>query len=270
MLAVRAAAVRVMAKLSGLPHTVLFNSRTSARQHEQAGYRPRRLRVIPNGFDLELFRPGEHFRESLRAELGLAPDAELVGLVARCHPVKDHASFLEAAARLVAAGSGAHFLLAGQETDGRQVAARVEELGLGGRVHALGERHDVARLTAALDVATCCSLAESFPNSVGEAMACAVPCVVTDVGDAAWMVGASGLVAPVRAPAALATAWRTLLALTPEARRRLGVQARERVKTEFSMNQVAKQYEDLYREVVYGGESGREDRRGVRAGVELV
>ena len=84
----------------------------------------------------------------------------------------------------------------------------------------------------ALDIATLCSISEGFPNAVGEAMACAKPCVVTDVGDCSYLVGDTGLVVPSRDPEALAAAWSKLL--EPELRRVLSSAVRARLVENFS------------------------------------
>ncbi len=244
--------LRRMAAFSHWPEAVVFNSRTSARQHEAIGYDRRRTRVVPNGFDLEIFSPDGEARRSLRAELRVSDETPLIGIVARYHPVKDHENFLDAARRLAAAGSQAHFLMAGRGTDGPEMTARIGALGLGGRVHALGERQDVPRITAALDIATCCSVSEAFPNMVGEAMSCGVPCVVTDVGDAAWMIDRMGRVIRPRDPHALCEAWQSLLAVSGGERQRIGEAARGRVRAMFSLPEIAQRYEDLWTDVLEG------------------
>jgi glycosyltransferase involved in cell wall biosynthesis len=228
---------------------IVYNSRVSARQHQAVGFDSAAARVIPNGFDVEQFRPDESARRELRVELGLAPHALLIGLIARYHPMKDHLSFLRAAARLAVPGGEVNFVLAGRGVDGenRALMDAVRELQLQDRVFLLGERDDVARLTAALDIATSASSwGEGFANAVGEAMSCAVPCVVTDVGDSAWIVGDTGKVVRVRDHAALAGAWHSLIESGAAARQALGQHARQRVIENFSLGAIVKQYEGLY------------------------
>ena len=121
---------------------------------------------------------------------------------------------------------------------------------MSGNVFLLGERRDVHRITAALDIATCSSIAEGFPNVIGEAMSCGVPCVVTDVGDSAWLVGDSGMVVPPRNHKALCEAWLKLIELGSEKRRVLGEKARKRIEEHFSIQMIVKKYEQLYEEQV--------------------
>jgi len=115
-------------------------------------------------------------------------------------------------------------------------------------VHLLGERRDISDFTAGLDIASS-SYGEGFPNSVGEAMSCGVPCVVTDVGESAWIVGETGKVVPPRDSKALANAWLELITMGAERRKQLDEAARKRVMDNFSIMAITRQYEQLYDEV---------------------
>ncbi|HYE74577.1 MAG TPA: glycosyltransferase, partial [Blastocatellia bacterium] len=126
----------------------------------------------------------------------------------------------------------------------------VAQAGIQHRCRLLGIREDMPRLTAALDIATSSSsYGEGFPNVLGEAMACEVPCVVTDVGDSALIVGPVGRVVTPQTPQALATAWQDLLEMDVNARRNLG-QALRRRAAEFGLSKVVSKYEGLYKEVL--------------------
>jgi glycosyltransferase involved in cell wall biosynthesis len=185
----------------------------------------------------------------VRAELGLAAHAPLIGLVARFDPQKDHQGFLQAARRLHAHRPDVRFVLAGPGVDqcNGTLARTIAEAGLVNAVHLLGPRSDVPRLMAAFDVASLSSRwGEAFPNVVAEAMACGIPCVVTDVGDAAEIVGDTGLVVPPCDPQALAGGWERMLALPAEQRRDLGEQARARIAARYDLRQVTQRYETFY------------------------
>src|SRR5205085_6546417 len=130
------------------------------------------------------------------------------------------------------------FLLCGEGTEA--VAGAIAEAGLRDRFLLLGRRDDVPRIMNALDIATLCSAAgEAFPLVVGEAMACGVPCVVTDLGDCSHVVGETGRVVPPQDPEALVRAWEELVVLAPEDRRRLGLAARQRIERLFSLRKIA-------------------------------
>lgn len=244
--------IRLCGRLSARPAKIIYVSEASRRQHEAMGYRPENALVIPNGFDTTHFAPSTEARAAVRAELGVHEDHLLIGLIGRFHPMKDHINFLRAASLLSADYHAARFLLVGREVDADNPVLRrlVVRWGLEGRTHLLGERNDISRLIAASDI---CSLSssygESFPLVVGEAMACGVPCVVTDVGDAAKLVGPTGLVVPPRDSEALAEAWRELIRLGSAGRAQLGEAARERVRENFHLASVTAQYEALFTSV---------------------
>lgn len=243
--------VRLLAKLSRWPDAIVVNSTSGRVFHESLGYRPRRWVMIPNGFDLQTFRPDRTAYARLRTELDLAPNTPLVGLVARADPIKDHPTFLLAAAQLRSARPDVHFVLAGGGVDkgNRALAEHIAALRLDGAVHLLGERKDVAAVTAALDLATCSSLSEGFPNVVGEALACGVPVVSTDVGDAAMILGDAGAIVPPSDAVALAAAWGRLLSLPLEQRSALGARGRESIGARFDLHAVAARYVAFYREL---------------------
>jgi glycosyltransferase involved in cell wall biosynthesis len=243
---------RICARLSGyLPACIVCCSEAVRRVHGAFGYEMGRMVVLPNGFDLDAYRPDPAARFSVRQELGLSEATPLIGLVARFHPQKDHRNFMQAAARLHARLPNVHFLLCGSGVtlENPELAQWVEEAGIRANVHLLGGRQDVPRLSAALDIASSSSSGEGFPNVLGEAMACGVPCVVTDVGDSAQIVGETGRVVPPHDSQALADAWHDLLTAGAEYRCELGLAARHRVQECFSMPQITRQYEQLYKEI---------------------
>jgi glycosyltransferase involved in cell wall biosynthesis len=245
-----AALIRLGGPLSGQPASIIYNTRVGAQQHEAFGYCGTNRIVIPTGFDCLQFRPDAEARRQVRAELGLPENAVVVGLIARYHPMKDHAGFLKAAGLVAQSHPEVRFLLAGiritpSEPDFQNL---LREHKLEDRVLLLGERKDMPRIAASLDIACSASAwGEGFSNAVGEAMACGVPCVVTDVGDSAYLVADTGLAVPPRQPEAFAKALSQLVAGGPSYRRQLGQAARQRIEREFSLASVAGSYEELYR-----------------------
>jgi glycosyltransferase involved in cell wall biosynthesis len=241
--------IRQGARLSSGPAAIIYNSQTSASQHEELGYRAEKRVIIPNGFDCQVLRPDEAARKAVRAELGITDDTVLVGLVARYHPMKDHVGFLKAAALVVQSHPQTRFVLVGAGVSSTQpeLAEGIQQNELGDRVILLRERSDIPRLNNAFDIGCSASAwGEGFSNSIGEAMACGVPCAVTNVGDSAYIVADTGFVAPPRASEALAEAIGRLIEIGQPRRQQIGAKARKRIETEFSLSAIVEKYESLY------------------------
>jgi glycosyltransferase involved in cell wall biosynthesis len=231
-----------------LPERIVCCSEASREAHARFGYSEQKMQVIPNGFDLRRFHPDAEARLGLRQELEIPADALLIGMAARFHIQKGHRNFITAAASLHARLPDVHFVLCGKDVDesNSELTAWIKAAGLSTVCHLLGSREDMPRFFAALDVATSSSLSEAFPMAVGEAMACGTPCVVTDVGDSASIVGDTGKVAPASDPEALAAAWQEMLASGPAARQQMGQSARNRVEQRFNIGSIVERYQELY------------------------
>ena len=235
-----------------IPRMILCCSRRAKDVHVSAGYDKRKLVVISNGFDTTRFCPNADARVSVRSELGLSENAPLVGLIARFDPQKNHGGFFETSAKISLTRPDVHFLLAGTGVDDCNPALRrmIQQSGVVGNTHLLGRREDIPRLMAALDVLVSCSFGEAFPNVLGEAMACGVPCVVTDVGDSAEIVGETGRVVVSGDMAGLARNVIEILELPEKERQVLRVRARERVLVRYDIGNVVRQYEEFYKNLV--------------------
>ena len=235
-----------------IPVQILTCSVRAKGIHAAVGYAAPKLHVIPNGFELDRFVPDAAARASVRAELGLAPDAPLVGLIARFHSQKNHFGFVEAVGLVHAQQPNVHFLLAGPEVDASntELVTAIAAKGLQTHMHLLGRRDDVPRLMASLDVLASSSHGEAFPNVLGEAMACGVPCVVTDVGDSSEIVGDTGRVVIAGDMAGLARGLVDVLCLPAEAKATLGDKARARVATNYEIGHVTRLYEAFYEQVM--------------------
>ena len=245
-------------RLSRLTRAIVYCSKASIGVHEKLGYDPTKTVLVPNGFDCEVLHPRSAAGPALRRQLGLPPATVLIGNVARYHPMKDHANLIRAFARLGAAPGASgdvppvHLVLIGRglEVGNVELGAQLRAAGIARRVSLLGERHDIAELIAGLDVlAVSSAWGEAFPNVIGEAMASGVPCVTTDVGDAAWIVGATGIVVPPRDSAALAAGLERMVALPSATRQRRGVAARQRILDHFALPEVVARYVELFHEI---------------------
>ncbi len=185
--------VKVLAFLSKIPVLVVVNSHAGKQAHINLGYKPKEWRYIPNGFDLDKFKPNEQDRKQMRAELNVADEEPIVGIIARVDPQKDYDTFLQAAVKVSKKNIKAKFLLIGKGTDVLNIPQIIKN-----QTICLGERKDIPSLLRAIDVFVLSSAyGEGFPNVLGEAMATGVPCVTTDVGDAGRLVGEAGIVVQV-------------------------------------------------------------------------
>lgn len=233
---------RILALASARPAAIIVNSDSGRRYHEALGYHPRRWEIIPNGFDIERFHPDPAARRAWRERLGAGEAGLLIGMVARVDAMKDHATFFDAAARVAARRQDAMFVLAGRGTESLKCPPV-----LTGRLHALGERDDIASILASLDVAVLSSaFGEGFPNVLGEAMACGVPCIATDIGDSAAIIGDTGSIVPPRDGEALAGAMLDWMGRDPAALAQAKAAARRRVAEHYALPAIVERYQRLY------------------------
>jgi glycosyltransferase involved in cell wall biosynthesis len=196
----------VACALSRSADLLISNSRAGRLFHIKLGYPSTRIVVIPNGTDTDVFRPDQVARREVRAQWRVGDDEILVGMVARLDRRKDHATFLRAAAELAVEDRKLKFVCVGDGPDlYRTTLSKLgSTLGLDRCLIWAGERIDMPRVYNALDLAVLSSCTEGCPNVITEAMATGVPCVVTDVGDSAKIIGDQRLVCPSRDPRLLA------------------------------------------------------------------
>ena len=194
--------------LSRYADAVISNSQAARQDHVAVGYPPVKTVVIPNGIDTERFRPDPDARRNIRMEWKVKDHEKLIGIVARLDHRKDHSIFLEAAALLAKRRKDARFVCVGDGPDDycARLQTLAKNLGLEECLLWAGTRVDMPHVYNALDIAVSSSYSEALPNVIGEAMACGVPCVVTNVGDSAWVVGDTGEVVPPKNPFALMNA----------------------------------------------------------------
>ena len=212
-------------RLSRTADLIIANSHVGRKVHVDDGYPANKMIVIPNGIDTDRFRFNSEGRKRIRREWKIDDDHLLVGVMARLDPMKDHDTFLQAAAQLLTTLPNARFVCVGDGPDLYKSAlqGRTRSLGMTDRVMWAGMRGDVVDVLSALDVLVSSSaFGEGFSNVIGEAMACGVPCVATNVGDSGFVIGELGEVVEPRNPAALSEGIQRLIArdLDPELIRR--------------------------------------------------
>ncbi len=206
-------AYRAECFLSRFVDLIIVNSHAGFAYARSQGFPENKMMVIPNGIDTDRFRPNKESGRNIRAEWNIRNDEKLIGLVGRLDPMKDHPTFLRAAAQLARQRKDLRFVCVGDgpATYRQELLALSAELGLAEQLIWTGARQDMPAVYNALDVVVSSSYTEGFPNVIGEAMSCGVPCVVTNVGDSAWVVGDTGEVIPPQKPDRLSIAIETLI-----------------------------------------------------------
>jgi glycosyltransferase involved in cell wall biosynthesis len=241
---------RVLASLSHwLPRQIALCAEKSARVHTALGYTPGKMVVIANGYDLGNFAPSAQSRSALRDAWGVPAAMPLLGMVSRYDPQKDHANLIRALAWLSDAGHSFRCALVGpgMTNDNAELVHQIDRAGLAQAILLMGPRNDIPAVMNALDLHLLSSSAEAFPNVLAEAMACGTPCVTTDVGDAALIVGDTGWVAPPGNAEALAAAIGLAMAARGQQDWSLRQRAaRARVEQNFSLDRMVAGYNAVW------------------------
>jgi len=219
--------------LSSIPALIIANSRAGRDNAITNGFPGGRIAVVPNGIDASRFKPDEAMRQKQRAEWRIGDGELVVGVLARLDPMKGHALLLKAAARVADVRRDVRFVCVGAGSEQPRLRALAADLRIGEIIHFVGDTDDPVAALNAFDVYCSPSVSEGFPNAIAEAMACGLPCLVTDVGDSARIVGDTGLVVARNDPAALTTG---ILQMIDLDRERLAVRARQRIVDCFSLD----------------------------------
>ncbi len=202
-------------KLALFADLIIANSYAGQKYHLSTGFPAETTIVIPNGIDVDYFKHDPEAGKTVRQKWGISANTILIGLIGRIDPMKDHSTFLKAAALLIQERQDIRFVCVGgeqQQDYARELYELTNQLGIAEQVIWAGARLDMLEVYNALDIAVSASAyGEGFSNAIGEAMACGKPCVVTDVGDSALIVGDQGIVVPPGDPLALKTSMLQLI-----------------------------------------------------------
>ncbi len=231
-----------------IPSKIVSAAQASLESSLEVGYSAKKLMVIPNGFDVSALHNYLGKGKAIREQIGVQPDNLVIGCMGRYNPAKDHVNFVRAAALIASKYPTCFFLMVGSNLtpSNAELMAHIMATGFVDRFVLLGERPDPAACLDAMDIFVLSSCTEGFPNVLGEAMAMGVPCVSTDVGDAAVLLGDTGELVPLRNSTALAGAVERLVAMPLAERKALGYKGRQRLEQDFSIATAARRFNDLY------------------------
>ncbi len=237
------------ARISGVPDAVVVNSYAGQQVHADYGYHPRKWEYIPNGVDLEYFKLNLEEGRALRGELNIPANVPVIGMAARFDPQKDYLSLVKAIFCVRETYPESFLVLCGDGVawDNDMLVGWLNAFGEPARTRLLSRRDDLRAFYSMLDVfVLSSSYGEGFPNVVAEAMSCECPCVATDVGDTAFLLGETGYVVPPQDPESLAEAIVAVLRLDQQERKILGDKSRNRIRQEFSWEIAVERYCRLY------------------------
>ena len=246
------AVVRLCALLSPvLPAKIISCAQQAATVHQKIGYKKNKFITIPNGYNFDQFCVKEADINTLSTSLNLPNNVPILGLVARFDPQKDHHNLIQALKIVHDQNVPFHCLLIGKDisSDNQELFSWVEQAGLIERISLLEQRDDIPLIMHRLDIHTSSSYGEAFPNVLAEAMACGTPCVTTNVGDAALIVGDTGWVVPPSDSKALANAILTALKEkeeNPSAWQARKQAARQRIIDNFSIERMVAAYNQVW------------------------
>jgi len=230
---------RLQRLFAGIPDIIVSNSETGLMPILRFNPLIRKSVVIPNGIDVQRFRPNIDARIEYRKRLDVADHEHLIGIVARIDPMKDYETFIEAMGILEREAKNLRFICIGSgPADYRAKLAKLAtEKKIDGKIIWYGTCLDMPSMYNALDIAcSASSHGEGFSNAIGEAMACGIPCVVTDVGDSKLIVGDAGEVVAPGEPEALAAGIKKILQRKTENKGILASRVRQRIVNNFSVD----------------------------------
>lgn len=234
-----------------VPKIIVCAADAGRKVHEQVGYDPSKMRVIPNGFDLDTLKVTSEQRKILRDECGFTDEHVVVGSVGRFNLVKNQQAFVEVAALVAPVLSNVRFLMVGRDNDwdNTELVSWIKQKNLQDKFVLLGERSDVSVCLAAIDIFCLHSKTEGFPNVLGEAMAMGLPCVATNVGDAQVLLGDTGKIVPLTI-FAIADGITELLQLDHNSLVETGIQARKRLQEHYALPKIIAQYSNIYKSLI--------------------
>lgn len=248
---------KICAYLSNLvPKKIISCSEKGVQSHIEQGYASKKMIAVSNGYDLRLSVPDDPSGAQLRTEWNVPENCLVLGMVARWHPQKDYANLIHALSLFSARSQHEWrgiFVGSGMEVSNIELVDLLVRYGVRDKVTLLGQRNDIPSIMNALDINVLSSRGgEAFPNVVAEAMVCGTPCIVTNVGDAAVIVGSTGWVVPPRDAQQLAEALHVAIVEmnNKEAWRKRKKACRKRIEENFNIEKMVNAYNAVWESIV--------------------
>ena len=228
---------------------IVFNSSVSLEQHVKYGFSENNCSVIHNGFDTINFSPDnitEKQSNNLKTHLKIPENKNLIGFVARFHPMKGHKNFIKAAIKVINKREDVCFILVGSEVSNKKLYHLIPKK-MRSFFYLLGERSDIAALNSIFDISVNCSnWGEGFSNSICESMLMEVPCIATNVGESGLILKNCGVIIEPNNEELLANSIINLLSKSLQERKEIGKLERSRIVDNFSIEVICMKYESLY------------------------
>lgn len=229
-----------------IPKKIIYCAEKSRLIHEKIGFAINKGVVIPNGYDIDDFKPNDVHRKSFRDELSLFTDSFLIGHVGRFHHYKDYPNFFGALSMLKG-HKKLDVVLVGSHLDEKNdcLCSMINNFSPSQNIRLLGRREDIPVVMNGFDLFILSSSSEAFPNVLNEAMASGIPCITTDVGDASFIVGDTGWVVPHKDPKSLAFAISQAIQeklTNPNAWSKRKLACRSRIVYKFSIDKMVESY----------------------------
>ena len=243
--------INILSKLSNfIPKKIIVVSKSALNNCLDLGYNSKKLNLIQNGYDLSIFNPFQK-KNFIRKKFKIKDNIPVIGKIARYDLTKDHNNLLNSLSIVKKNNINFFCVLVGSNVDNSKLVKEIKILELSKNIKLVSKCNDISEYMKELDIHILSSKTEGFPNVVAESMACGTPCVVTNVGDAALIVGKTGWVVPPEDSVKLAKTIKEALSEigSKEWEKRCN-EARVRIKNNFDISKMIKSYNIIWSNVL--------------------